>query len=102
MARPVPAHDEFTPYLQSRLRNGLTPSDFYLSLVYSIDEPEVLGDEADGVIAEEIIASAFDAFLGKLSASLTGVGASINAFTTALFDNIRKEVQRVCPSFDSE
>ena len=92
MARPIPAHDEFTPYLQSRLRNGLTPSGFFRSLVYSIDEPEVLGDEADGVIAEEIVASAFDAFLGKLSASLPGDGASINAFTTALFDSIHKEV----------
>ena len=71
VARLVPAHDEPTPYLRPYLRNGLT---------YSLDEQEVLEDEADWVIAEEIAASAFDAFIGKLLASLPGDGASINAF----------------------
>ena len=50
VARPVPAHDELTPYL----RTGLTPPLFKRAVVASLQEQEVLDAEADEVIAEGV------------------------------------------------
>ena len=82
VARPLPAHDELTPYL----RPGLTPPLFNRAVVASLQEHEVLDAAADEVIAEDIVASAFDALIGKLLASPPGDGPSATAFTPALFD----------------